>query len=127
MGKMSSRKGRRIEQELVHLHQDAGIPAERVPLSGAAGGQFSGDLRIADTWTAEVKARAGGGGFVQLERWLGQHDFLFLRRDYETTPFVAMTWETYVALMRGQREIEGNRTSIPFGWRFCEKTPPIPL
>ena|SRR6266568_8678594 len=34
---MSHTKGQRIERELVHLHQDAGIPATGVPLSGAAG------------------------------------------------------------------------------------------
>jgi Holliday junction resolvase len=38
MARMSRDKGQRIERELVHLHLDAGIPASRVPLSGAAGG-----------------------------------------------------------------------------------------
>src|SRR4051812_36685046 len=38
MARMSRTKGQRIERELVHLHLDAGIPASRVPLSGAAGG-----------------------------------------------------------------------------------------
>jgi hypothetical protein len=38
MGEMSRDKGQRIEYELVHLHTDSGIPANHVPLSGAAGG-----------------------------------------------------------------------------------------
>lgn len=80
MGKMSRDKGQRIERELVHLHQAAGIDASRVPLSGAVGGAYSGDLRIG-ALTAEVKARASGSGFVQLERWLGEHALLFLKRD----------------------------------------------
>lgn len=107
MGKAQRDKGQRIEREIVHLHQDAGIPAERVPLSGAAGGSFTGDLLIADTLRAEVKARAGGGGFKTLERWLGKNDLLFLRKDGITVPYVIMSWKVYVALMTGQRD-EGN-------------------
>ena len=40
MARLSRDKGQRIERELVHLHLDAGIPASRVPLSGAAGERF---------------------------------------------------------------------------------------
>ena len=46
MARMSRDKGQRIERELAHLHLDAGIPASRVPLSGAAGGEYAGDLHI---------------------------------------------------------------------------------
>ena len=57
MANMSRDKGQRIKCELVHLHQDAGIPATRGPLSGAAGGEYAGAL-----WTllfvGEVKSRA---------------------------------------------------------------------
>ena len=70
MGLKSKRKGNRIERELVQRHKAAGIDAERVPLSGAAGGTFTGDLRIQGDLKAEVKARAGGDGFKTLERWL---------------------------------------------------------
>jgi hypothetical protein len=97
MAKRSREKGQRIERELVHLHLDAGIPASRVPLSGAAGGEFAGDLHILD-FTAEVKARANGAGFKQLETWLGDHDLLFLRRDRQR-PLVCMPWKTYITLM----------------------------
>ena len=48
---------------------------------------------------AEVKARAGGGGFKTLERWLGDNDLLFLRRD-RSTPLVVMPWSLYEQLMR---------------------------
>lgn len=71
----SKRKGDRIERELVALHREAGIEAQRVPLSGAAGGLYSGDLVIqAPTCQlkAEVKARASGDGFMTLEGWLGE-------------------------------------------------------
>ena len=90
-------RGMRIERELVHLHLDVGLPASRVPLSGAHGGEFAGDLHILD-FTAEVKARANGEGFKQLEHWLGDHDMLFLRRDRQR-PLVCMTWQMYLTLM----------------------------
>ena len=102
MGKMSRDKGQRLEREIVHRLQEAGIPAERVPLSGAAGGSYTGDILVADTYTAEVKARASGEGFATIDRWLGTNDMLFLRRDRQP-PVVVLPWEQFVALMRGQR------------------------
>lgn len=101
MPNRSREKGDRAERALVTLHHMAGIPAERIPLSGAMGGSFSGDLRIADTYTAEVKARKDGAGFKTLEGWLGRNDLLFLRRD-RTTPIVVLSWETYIHLMKGR-------------------------
>lgn len=92
MARMSRDKGQRIERE------DAGIPASRVPLSGAAGGEYAGDLRILDL-VAEVKARANGEGFKTLEAWLGDNDLLFLRRDRQR-PLVVLPWGTYLVLMQ---------------------------
>ncbi|ABU96992.1 Holliday junction resolvase [Thermus phage P74-26] len=43
---MSRAKGRTYENELVALLQNLGLPAWRVPLSGALGGRFSSDVRI---------------------------------------------------------------------------------
>ena len=99
-GKKSRDKGNRIEREIVHLHTDNGIPAQRVPLSGAAGGLYKGDLQIMDL-RAEVKARASGEGFKTLEGWLADNDLLFLRKD-RSTPMVVMTWETYLKLFKGR-------------------------
>ena len=58
MGRMSKRKGNRIEREIVNLLKEAGVHAKRVPLSGQVGGSFV----IEGVYRAEVKARAG--------RWL---------------------------------------------------------
>ena len=102
MGAHSRRKGGRIEREIVHLHRDAGIEAERVPLSGAAGGSFAGDVIVAGELRAEVKARANGEGFATLERWLGSHDLLFLRRD-RAAPLVVMPWTLYARLLAAER------------------------
>jgi Holliday junction resolvase len=99
MGAKSRRKGARCEREIVDLHHAIGIAAERVPLSGAAGGSFCGDVRIPGLGTAEVKSRAGGAGFVTLTRWLGDNAALFLRRD-RAEPIVVLPWATYARVIK---------------------------
>lgn len=74
-GRASRGKGSRGEREIVKL-----MGGERVPLSGAAGGSFSGDvINIPYIGVAEVKRRRDG--FRQLYSWLGENDALFLRAD----------------------------------------------
>ena len=107
MGKFSRDKGGRIEREIVNLLKGEGIHAERVPLSGAAGGQFSGDIKFLD-YVAEVKARKGGTGFKTIERWLGDNDMLFLRRD-RAAPLVVMPWSQLIPLL--QQPLEANSDS----------------
>ena len=97
MGRMQRSKGARIEREIVHLHHDAAIPAEKVSRTGHSGS----DLQIANEFSGEVKARKSGEGFATLERWLGEGDLLFLRRDRQP-PMVCMSWATYARLMRTQ-------------------------
>jgi Holliday junction resolvase len=105
MGRPSRDKGLRVEQALVNLHRDLGIHAERVPLSGASRYQGNGaDLdvyafgRDAGPLVAEVKARASGEGFATLERWLGENDALFLRRD-RAEPIVVLPWRSWARLL----------------------------
>jgi Holliday junction resolvase len=100
MSKMQRDKGARIEREIVDLHRALGIHAERVPLSGAVRYQGNGadvDIypfgRDAAPLVGEVKARANGEGFATLDRWLGDNDLLFLRRNgAEPLPLVGVTW-----------------------------------
>jgi hypothetical protein len=78
MGKKSRDKGYRLEHELVLKLNEMGFNAERVPLSGGAGGSFTGDL-IINGKKAEVKGRATG--FKEIYKWLEPVDFLFIRAD----------------------------------------------
>jgi len=71
--------------------------AERVPLSGAAGGSYGGDL-IVTGMRCEVKARRSGEGFKQLEAWLGENDVLFLRRNH-AEPLIVL-WRTWARLSK---------------------------
>lgn len=120
MGKPSRDKGARRERQVVEMHKAIGIAAERIPLSGAAKYRGEGgDVIVsavpgAEAWQAEVKARAGGEGFVTLERWLGDNDLLVLMRDQERpgeiapAPLVVMPWARWQELLlalRRQREM----------------------
>jgi hypothetical protein len=120
-GKRHRDKGNRVERALVHAHQEVGIGAERVPLSGAAGGSYSGDLIVTpprgmfyrrDRFLGEVKARKAGAGFKTLERWLGENDLLFLVRDRQD-PLVVVSWSTYLGLMGGTYEHDSGVPAAP--------------
>lgn len=55
---------------------------ERVPLSGAAGGSFTGDVtNVPYIGTVEVKRRRDG--FKQLYGWLANNDALAVRADHK--------------------------------------------
>lgn len=82
MGKASRDKGSREERALVRYLQGRGRAAERVPLSGAAGGRFAADLSVpvmGDDWRVEVKVRARD--FVRLYAWLADNRALIVRAD----------------------------------------------
>ena len=96
MGSKERSKGLRVERESVHRLTDAGIPAERVPLSGAAGGSYTGDV-VFGGWVAEVKARKDGGGFKKIEEWLGDNDCLILKKN-NSDPTVVLPWDHFVRL-----------------------------
>ena len=108
-GKRHKQKGDRVERRIVALHKMAGVVAERIPLSGAAGGSFSGDVRI-DTdvnnggcLLGEVKARKGATGWKTIKGWLGNNDVLFLVEDC-CEPLVVLTWASYQAVLQGMAE-----------------------
>jgi Holliday junction resolvase len=105
-GRSSKRKGSRVELELVKMHLAEGIPASKVPLSGAAGGEWSGDIHLCGKrMIAEVKSRKNGDGFSVMEGWLEGNDVLILKRD-RSEPFVALNWSTYITLMRAFRDAD---------------------
>lgn len=97
-GRKCKRKGDRIEREVVQRHKALGLAAQRVPLSGAAGGLFAGDVVVPGIGLIEVKARAQGSGFVTLTKWLGTADALVLRQDH-AEPLVVLPWATYSRLI----------------------------
>ncbi len=106
MGKPSRDKGQRRERQVVALHVDLGIRAERVPLSGASRYRGNGGDVDIYPWSrdgpplcGEVKARRNGEGFKTLEKWLGENDVLFLWRDRQD-PMVVVPWDTWQRLLK---------------------------
>jgi Holliday junction resolvase len=82
MSKRSRDKGLRSERSIVHLLQRYGFAAERIPLSGSAGGKFAGDIStplLGIDRRVEVKVRANG--FREIYRWLEGNDFLVIHAD----------------------------------------------
>lgn len=93
-GNKSRRKGQRREREFAKL-----IQGERIPLSGAAGGQFGNDVSgLGLKW--EVKAKKNG--FKTLYKWLEDErekpDALALKADRKDW-LVVMTLEKLMELM----------------------------
>ena len=75
-------KGARTERGIVNALLANGIAAARVPLSGAAGGRFAGDIvlpLLGRDLCVEVKARAEG--FRELYSWLNERDVLIVKAD----------------------------------------------
>ena len=110
MSSYERNKGLRIEREIVNLLRQAGIHAERVPLSGASRYRDEGhDLNIyafgrdKPPFVFEVKARKEGAGFTLLKRWLGNHDGLVTRED-RAEPLVTVPWRVLLALLCRQGE-----------------------
>jgi hypothetical protein len=105
MSKSQRDKGLRAEREIVDRHKAINVHAERIPLSGASRYRGAGhdvDLypfgRDAAPLVAEVKARKNGSGFTQLEKWLGEYQALFLRRN-RADPLVILPWSTWVTML----------------------------
>ena len=98
-GKSSRDKGLRVEREIVNALRELGVDAERVPLSGSAGGSFCCDINISKDdpigkLVAEVKARKNGSGFKTIEKWMGNNDLIFLKKNNQK-PMVIMNWELF--------------------------------
>ena len=104
MSRLSYEKGQRIEREIIARHAEIDVHCERVPLSGATGYKGGVDVdvymfgRDAAPMISEVKSRADGAGFRLLERWMGDAEMLFLRRD-RAEPIVVLPWSTYTGLV----------------------------
>ena len=105
MSEYERNKGLRVEREIVNLLKEAGVFAERVPLSGASRYRGEGhDLNVyafgrdQEPLVFEVKARKKGAGFALLKRWLGGYDGLVTRED-RAEPLVTLPWHVLIDLL----------------------------
>ncbi|MDQ0395192.1 hypothetical protein [Labrys monachus] len=114
-GRASRDKGNRVERALVRQLQEAGFAAERVPLSGSAGGSYIGDITVpllGVDRTVEAKARADG--FRELYRWLEGRDMLVVKAD-RREPLVIVPLR--LALAIGAAAENGKKAGSPRGTR----------
>lgn len=81
-GRRSRDKGQRGERMLVHLLQERGYAAERVPNSGSSGGRFAGDLSVPVLGIdRRIEAKWRAGGFKELYAWLADNYALVVKAD----------------------------------------------
>ena len=99
-GKASRDKGANFEREVVNWHKDRNVEAERIPLSGAVKGNYSGDLKIGpqQALLAECKRRARAWQDLYDALAQDNSDMLFIRKDRERT-LVVLPLETYEAFL----------------------------
>jgi|TARA_R110002020_G_scaffold36666_2_gene110408 hypothetical protein len=107
MGKSQREKGLRIEREIVNKLRAFGVPAERVPLSGAAGGSYTGDLLVSGE-KAEVKGRKDGTGFALLYRWIEGVKYLIVKTDREQ-PLVVMELDQFASILNGDSKVHSEK------------------
>ena len=109
-GRKSRDKGLRFERELVNLFQQEGLAAERIPLSGSAGGSFCGDLTLpvmGRDRRFEAKKRARG--FQLLYEYLGDHYGLIVAQD-RATPLVVLRIDQFIQLILPRYSTEHEHT-----------------
>jgi hypothetical protein len=109
---MSRRKGSREELQVRDVLKVIDPEAQRVPLSGAGGGKFAGDVTFdagpegsPDHWVIECKIRANG--FSQLYGWIGANDILTVRRNNDERLWVVRE-NTMVALLQALKGIDND-------------------
>lgn len=101
-GRASKRKGYKFERETVNRLQELGLSAERVPLSGAQGGRYVGDLTCpvqGRDRVFECKRRAAGFKFITES--MGPNFGLIVRDDRSPT-LVVLRLEDFARLAREQ-------------------------
>ena len=104
-GRKSQQSGYRAENGFVRLMNSLHMRAQRMPLSGALGGAFGGDVKVwlhnGKTWLFEGKKRKEG--FKEIYKWIEPEniDALFLKANNK--PYlVVMTAEKFAELQRGE-------------------------
>lgn len=99
-GKFSRDKGKRFELDMVHRFQEAGIAAERIPLSGSAGGSFAGDLTVPILGKdRRFEAKKKANGFKQLYDYLSGHYGLVVAQD-RAEPLVVLKLDRFIELVK---------------------------
>jgi Holliday junction resolvase len=105
-GRAPRDKSGRMERAIVRLAQDTGFGAMRVPLSGSAGGRYSGDISVPILGIDRIiEGKARANGFTRVYDWLEGRDALILKADRKESVVVlriGLTAEIAVAAEQGK-------------------------
>jgi Holliday junction resolvase len=95
-------KGSGFEREVVAALRDGGLPAKRVPLSGAVE-FYEGDVIVCLNGKDHIiECKRRKAGFKTLYGWLGKNDFLAFRDD-KCEPLILMRLSDFTALLNGEK------------------------
>lgn len=100
---MSSQKdkGRRLENYVVEQLNQAGIPAERIPLSGSLGGKYKDDVIVGDLEnpTARIECKNRESIADYMWEYLDPVDYLVLKKNNKK-PLVVMRLDQLIELLQ---------------------------
>jgi hypothetical protein len=96
-GRKHYQKGRRFERQIVNTLIEAGLLAERLPLSGPAGGGCDVVLPMLGR-DYRVEAKHHGASFKQIYGWLALVDLLIVRAD-RAAPLAVMPLDLLIDLI----------------------------
>jgi hypothetical protein len=96
MGIKSRRKGARVELEILHRLQDAGLIAEKLSYAW----KKTHDLQVDKLGTVEIKCRANG--FAQLYKWIVPVDVLIVKAD-RNIPLAVLPLATLIELVKKRK------------------------
>lgn len=100
MGKASRSKGAREERALVKYLQSRGYAAERVPLSGAAGGKFKGDVTVPVCGVDRLlESKVRSDGFKELYSWLGTDNYALVVRADRKPPLLVIPLDRAIDIL----------------------------
>lgn len=95
----SKRKGSGFEREIVQHLKARGFAAERVPLSGGAGGSYTGDIAVVIHGAIrKLECKIRTREFSRLYGYLG-NNFAVVVRDKRTPPLVIMDLDRWLELI----------------------------
>ena len=110
-GRSPKNKGALFEREVVALLQERGLAAEKMPLSGALGGKYGGDVscpvRTESKRTVgslghtdqKIECKRRARAFASIDKWLGKNYALVIRDD-RSRPMVVMSLDDWAELAK---------------------------
>ena len=99
----SKAKGRSLENLVTETLNTNGIPAQRIPLSGSLGGQYSDDVIIGtiEKPISRLECKFRESISMQLWDWSEDVDYLVLKRSRKQ-PLVLMSLDKFIKLYKGK-------------------------